>query len=281
MILEDRNLQIYGYTSNELLPSSEKPIAVMCNECGNERIISKKSNSRAKNQDQLCQSCRSMENKSRTGQKQSAEEKAKRAKALIGNKSRTGQTISNEEREKRSKSLMGNKNALGSKLTPEQSKRRSAGLQHQDYDAGEWTGWADKSQPHLTPIYKCSQLNKRFIGSVGHHISHDTVVFIPKELHEHFYHNMKTGRGMLEMNVLALQFLYGEYITKEGLFAQRCAFINRVNCWDISSETISSQACPVTDLKVQRLTPDTYQRCVMETRAPYIQMDDDIVRACG
>lgn len=88
-------------------------------------------------------------------------------------------------------------------------ERQSAILQGQDYEAGEWTGWADKTQPHLIPISKCFQINERFSNSVGHHITYNIVIFIPEELHRKLYHNMKTNQGMLEMNILAFQFLNG------------------------------------------------------------------------
>lgn len=272
MILEHRNLEIYGYTSDELLPNSEKPIAVICNECGTERVISKKADTKAKNKDQLCQSCRSIGNKSRTGQTRSEEEIAKQSKSLMGNKSRTGQKRSLEERTKQSKTMMGNTCGLGYKYTPEQSERKSASLKGEDYDAGEWTGFFDKTQPHLIPVYKCFQLNDRFPDSVGHHLTHDTVVFIPAELHRHLYHNMITGENMVEINMLALQ-----YINEEGLFAQECALINGVNCWDVSTEIISSQACPGMDSKVQRLTADTRTVSNADTSALHPYLDDDIV----
>ena len=210
MILEERNLEIYGYISTDLLPKSDKPIVVMCDKCGRERIISKKANTLAKNQDQLCQSCRSLGNKSRTGQKMSKEEIEKHRLASIGNKSRTGQKASKEEIEKHRKAMIGNKHNLGHTLTPEQSERKSASIQHQDYDAGEWTGWADKTQPHLTPIHKCIQLNERFEESNGHHIMESVVIFIPSDLHRNLYHNVKTSKNMKKMNKLAINFLLGK-----------------------------------------------------------------------
>jgi hypothetical protein len=75
-----------------------------------------------------------------------------------------------------------------------------------------WQGGTDKYQKHLVPIIHSIQLNKRFSGSEGHHINKDTVIFIPVELHKHIYHNLKNGQGIDEMNILAYQFLKGEYI---------------------------------------------------------------------
>ena len=95
------------------------------------------------------------------------------------------------------------------KNNPDAGERHSAFMQGQDYDAGEWTGHTDKSRPHVIPINQCIHINDRFIGSEGHHILKDVVVFIPSELHEHVAHNIKTGENMGEINALAIQFING------------------------------------------------------------------------
>jgi len=41
MIDEDRTMQLYGYTSDELKPKSNKPIVAVCEECGRVRIMRK------------------------------------------------------------------------------------------------------------------------------------------------------------------------------------------------------------------------------------------------
>ena len=63
---------------------------------------------------------------------------------------------------------------------------------------------------HLLPTNQCTQLNKRFENSEGHHMAFNIVVFIPQELHRHITHSLKSGLGMVEMNILSLQYLYGE-----------------------------------------------------------------------
>jgi hypothetical protein len=63
---------------------------------------------------------------------------------------------------------------------------------------------------YVLPIRDCNCLNERFKGSEGHHINYDTVIFIPKELHNHLYHNMRTNQGIYEINKLAFQYLIGD-----------------------------------------------------------------------
>lgn len=94
---------------------------------------------------------------------------------------------------------------------PEARERASAISQGQDYDTGEWTGYSDKSRQYIVPIASCIQLNDRFEGSHGHHITKSIVAFMPGELHKHVKHNLRTGYNMGEMNVLALQFINGCY----------------------------------------------------------------------
>ena len=97
----------------------------------------------------------------------------------------------------------------------EMIERSSATKQGQDYDAGEWTGfvWRNKSsRSHVLPIGKCFQLNERFKGSEGHHITGSVVIFIPRELHVHYKgHNLKTGERMDEINAVAFQYINGYY----------------------------------------------------------------------
>ena len=51
------------------------------------------------------------------------------------------------------------------------------------------------------------KLNKWFIGSHGHHVTRDFVVYIPKELHISIPHNHETGKGMNEINLLAIKYI--------------------------------------------------------------------------
>ena len=53
------------------------------------------------------------------------------------------------------------------------------------------------------------ELNDYFEGAHAHHIDKEFVLYIPRELHRSVYHNMWSGEGMEEINVLAFEFVYG------------------------------------------------------------------------
>ena len=52
------------------------------------------------------------------------------------------------------------------------------------------------------------KLNEYFEGSEVHHIDKDFVLYIPKEMHHSVWHNVWTGQGMKEINLLAFEFAY-------------------------------------------------------------------------
>lgn len=79
---------------------------------------------------------------------------------------------------------------------------------HQKINVDEWGGFVAGIRDHVLPISQCAQINKWFTGCEGHHLSRSLVMFIPAELHNHIWHNMKSGIGMAEMNALALQFAF-------------------------------------------------------------------------
>ena len=62
-------------------------------------------------------------------------------------------------------------------------------------------------------------LNKEFEGSVMHHLTQDTVIYVPRELHESIIHNVKTGEGMDEINKKCISWAYTKIgtITTEGV----------------------------------------------------------------
>ena len=79
---------------------------------------------------------------------------------------------------------------------------------HQKIAVDDWDGFVAGIRDHVLPIHMCTKINEWFLGCEGHHLSRSLVVFIPSELHNHIWHNMKTGLGMAEMNALALQFAF-------------------------------------------------------------------------
>jgi hypothetical protein len=51
------------------------------------------------------------------------------------------------------------------------------------------------------------KLNEKFKGSNGHHIDATHIVYIPAELHQSIPHNHWSGKGMKEMNAIAMEYL--------------------------------------------------------------------------
>lgn len=82
------------------------------------------------------------------------------------------------------------------------------------YNRGEnnslWTGGRNVHEARRRKL-GYQPLNDKFPGSHGHHITRTLVIHIPKELHQHISHNLRTGRNMAEINALALQYLNGCY----------------------------------------------------------------------
>ena len=50
-------------------------------------------------------------------------------------------------------------------------------------------------------------LNIFFEGSEAHHISKNDVIYIPKEIHQSIKHCLETGKNMMEINKLAMNFI--------------------------------------------------------------------------
>ena len=57
----------------------------------------------------------------------------------------------------------------------------------------------------------CIQLNTKFKGSEFHHIMSGVGVYIPKYMNHDIPHNMKTGKNMMEINKLTIDYLRGEF----------------------------------------------------------------------
>jgi len=78
-------------------------------------------------------------------------------------------------------------------------------------DARNWQGGFDKKRPWVLPKSQCIKLNKRFVGSEGHHLTSSVMVYIPKYIHRSVWHNMKNGLRMEEINKVAYNYLRGEF----------------------------------------------------------------------
>ena len=53
-------------------------------------------------------------------------------------------------------------------------------------------------------------LNERFEGSEAHHIDKEFIIYVPKEMHRSVWHNIHTGKGMEQINDMAIDFCYGD-----------------------------------------------------------------------
>ena len=90
-------------------------------------------------------------------------------------------------------------------IAREKLSAKKQGIPYEEWDHFKWeeADWRD--------WYNTIYINDWFKGCHRHHITKTIVVCIPTELHNHISHNIKTGRGMAEMNILALQFMNGYY----------------------------------------------------------------------
>jgi|GEM_PF-2907189 len=119
---------------------------------------------------------------------------------------------------------------LGFKASPETRAKMSAGrkvywaapearakLSASSFQKGKcgplsphWKGGAAVSGRKHTAIRRTfgfTPLNSWFPGCEAHHINHNDVIYLPRKLHHSVYHCQRTGKGMVEMNALAGQFL--------------------------------------------------------------------------
>lgn len=97
----------------------------------------------------------------------------------------------------------------GNKHSEEARQRISAS--HQDIPYEEWDHFiSGEYKPDWRDWSKVIYLNDWFEDCHRHHITQTLVICIPAELHNHINHNLKTGRNMAEINILALQFINGE-----------------------------------------------------------------------
>jgi hypothetical protein len=73
----------------------------------------------------------------------------------------------------------------------------------------DFNGFADKRYTYILPIRNCIKMNEWFKGSHAHHITKSVIIYIPKELHRHISHNLKTGHNVGEINASSIQFING------------------------------------------------------------------------
>jgi len=91
---------------------------------------------------------------------------------------------------------------------PKEREKLSAAMQGIPYD--EWTGFVPPDRPYLMPTKRCRPLNEWFPNCNRHHVDAATIIHIPADMHTDNRHNIKTGKGMRQINSLAFEYLFSE-----------------------------------------------------------------------
>lgn len=185
MILREATIKYSGRDPDELVKGSHKRICVSCDSCGRVRWVSK---SRYKD---LCGSC------AKSGKRNS----------MFGIKGKNhhnfNKSMSDEQKIKISNSL------INHKVSNETKKKMSESRLCENNP--NWKGGFNTKRSWILPESQCIKLNKKFNNSEFHHLNKSIGVYIPKELHRHIWHNMKSGQDMESINKVALQYLIGDY----------------------------------------------------------------------
>ena len=205
MILKEATIKYKGYDPYTLSKGSSKKICCSCDVCGRVRYVGFKDYSN------LCKSCahrgklNSMFN--RTGDKNpmfNVRRMGKNNPNWKGKNTLICQQCGNEFEVKHC-------HELTSKFCSEKCKNKDHSKNMLGNNNPNWKGGISYgARLHILLINKCIKLNKRFNDSEFHHITRSIGVFIPKELHQHIRHNLRTGKNMGEINLLSLQFINGE-----------------------------------------------------------------------
>ena len=123
---------------------------------------------------------------------------------------RKGCTLTQDHKNKISKALSGNNNPnFGKHLTEEQKAKLSiTGEDHPNWKGGYEAANARAEEKRRG--FGFIPLNDKFIGSVGHHLDREFVVYIPEEIHKSIWHSVARDINMEKINVLALDYVYGD-----------------------------------------------------------------------
>ena len=187
MILREATIKYSGNDPNTLSKGSAKRICCSCDGCGRVRWSTKLAYR------DLCVLC---------GHKHVNKGK---------NNPFYGKHHSDKSKIKMSESspkASGKNHSMFGKHHSEETRLKMSKLQLGKLNHG-WKGGFNKKRSYLIAISRCLHINERFEGSHAHHIAADVIVFIPRDLHYHINHSLKDGKGMYEMNMLALQFING------------------------------------------------------------------------
>ena len=232
MILREATIKYSGNDPDELKPKSRKRICISCDECGRVRWLPKQG------YHNLCGSCaKKGKNNGFYGKKHSKETLKLQSDVKIGkycgknNPNYRNHKLAGENNPMYELTGELNPNYKGGKIIlicefcgneykVNKSKKdvskfcsyechsqwRSINLRGEN--SPTWKGGIT-IRTHVKHERDCIKLNERFNNSNFHHITESIGIYIPSELHKHIWHNFKSGQGMDEMNVLALQFISG------------------------------------------------------------------------
>lgn len=190
MILYEATIKYKGYYVDRLHERSSKRICCSCDKCGRVRYV-RKSDYR-----DLCQSCKQ---KNRI----LSEETKQKISKSSPNRSGKNNPMYGKDRS-------GNRAPFYNKHHTLESRIKNS-CSSQEINIKDFNGFVHNVRDHVLPINQCTQLNKRFFKSEGHHILSNVVIFIPKDLHRSIYHNMRNGKGMNEINKLTIDYLVGDF----------------------------------------------------------------------
>ena len=96
--------------------------------------------------------------------------------------------------------------AITKKLYYENHKDELAVL-HKAWNRSPAGREADKKSHAKRKGLGFNPINAPFEGAEGHHIMHNSVVYIPKALHRSVYHTLNSGQNIEAINAIALDFL--------------------------------------------------------------------------
>ena len=166
MIDEDRTMQLYGYTSDELSKGSGKRVIAVCDECGKYRDLEKKGYR------DLCVSCtKKGENHPMWGKHRTEETNKKQSESMMGknvgyrpseetrrklSEAHKGKILSEETRRKLSEAKMG--------VKPTEDHRRRTSAAKQGIPLSEWAGYVTAT-PYCEKFNEsCRERNREKYG---------------------------------------------------------------------------------------------------------------------
>lgn len=207
-----KTIEKFGYDPICLTPKSNKKIIAICEGCGLYNTIYKHSWASKVSDEYLCHSCRLKT--SETKKKMSIANSKPRGHMPQSQKDNISNALKGRKRSHRSedwcKNISKGKKGKSTKLkgqlkSPEHKEKISASMQGIPYS--EWTGYADDTWKQW---HNCTYINEIFPNCHRHHITPTLIVCIPADLHNHIQHNMRTGENMGEINLLAMQYVFGD-----------------------------------------------------------------------